>query len=136
MATQTDERRTAPRTSTKKPAAASAATALLSTMNPEMILDLVQRLGLVDMVVGKVKSRIEDADIDDILDEVVAYVRRNPEVLVVALGAVTVAAAVIVFLDRAREWDGSERRTMPRETSAPGRVRRTTTADAKRRASA
>jgi hypothetical protein len=76
----------------------------------DTILDLVERLGLVDVVLGRVKSRIEETDIDEILDDAADYLRRNPEVLVVTLGAVTVATGLLVWLNNRREWDGSERR--------------------------
>ncbi|HYC49132.1 MAG TPA: hypothetical protein VEK79_13970 [Thermoanaerobaculia bacterium] len=92
----------------------------------DTLIDLVERLGLVDIVVGRVKSRIEETDVDDLLDEATEYLRRNPEVLVVTLGAVTAATGLLVWLNSRREWDGSERRTPVNVTSAPGRVRRTT----------
>ncbi|HEX8619379.1 MAG TPA: hypothetical protein VF911_17495, partial [Thermoanaerobaculia bacterium] len=53
------------------------------------LIDLVERLGLVDIVLGRVKSRIEETDVDEVLEDVTEYLRRNPEVLVVSLGAVT-----------------------------------------------
>jgi hypothetical protein len=93
----------------------------------DTLIDLVERLGLVDMVVGRVKSRIEETDVDEVLEEATEYLRRNPEVLVVTLGAVTIATGLLVWLNSRREWDGSERRTRPAAvTAAPGRVRRTT----------
>lgn len=76
----------------------------------ETLVDLVERLGLVDMVVGKVRSRIEETDIDELLDEGTAYLRRNPEVLVATLGAATVATGLVVWLNSRRAWDGHERR--------------------------
>ncbi|HWO46483.1 MAG TPA: hypothetical protein VNM41_00350 [Solirubrobacterales bacterium] len=93
----------------------------------DTILDLVERLGLVDVVLGRVKSRIEETDIDEILDDAADYLRRNPEVLVVTLGAVTVATGLLVWLNNRREWDGSERRNTGGGTtsSSPGKVRRT-----------
>lgn len=97
------------------------------TAATDTLIDLVERLGLVDIVVGRVKSRIEETDVDDLLDEATEYLRRNPEVLVVTLGAVTAATGLLVWLNSRREWDGSERRTSPVTVStAPGRVRRTT----------
>lgn len=94
----------------------------------DTLLDLVERLGLVDVVLGRVKSRIEETDLDELLDEVTDYLRRNPEVLVVSLGAVTVATGLLVWLNNRREWDGSERRGSAgaRVTSSPGRVKRST----------
>ncbi len=76
----------------------------------DTLVDLVQRLGLVDIVVGRLKSRIEDTDIDELFDEVADYMRRNPEVLVVTLGSITVATGLLVWLNKQREWDGKERR--------------------------
>jgi hypothetical protein len=76
----------------------------------ETIVDLVDRLGLVDIVLGRLKSRIEETDLDELFDEVADYLRRNPEVLVVSLGALTVATGLLVFLNSRREWDGAERR--------------------------
>ena len=49
---------------------------------------------------GIVQQRLEDVDIDDLIDEVGNYLRKNPEVLVVSLGAVTIAAGALVFLNR------------------------------------
>jgi hypothetical protein len=67
------------------------------------ILDIVERLGLVDMLIDRVKQRLEEVDIDEILDELGDYLRRNPEVLVVCLGAVTIASGALVFLNRRRQ---------------------------------
>ena len=78
--------------------------------NTDNLIDLVERLGLVDLIVGRVKSRIEETDIDEVLEEATDYLRRNPEVLVVTLGAVTVATGLLVWLNNRREWDGGERR--------------------------
>ncbi|HYH07639.1 MAG TPA: hypothetical protein VEK11_11340 [Thermoanaerobaculia bacterium] len=105
----------------------------------DTILDLIERLGLVDIVLGRVKSKIEETDIDDLLDEVQDYLRRNPEVLVVSLAAVTIATGLLVWLNSRREWDGNERRGTgagagttgtgrARTSSAPGRIKRTTPA--------
>src|SRR5438270_12397619 len=76
------------------------------------VLDLIQRLGLLDIAVDKVRARIEAADIDDIHDDATDYLRRNPDVVVVLLGTVTVAAGMHVYLERAdrrrncrREWE-------------------------------
>lgn len=99
------------------------------------ILELVERLGIIDIVLGKMKSRLEETDIDELFDEAKEYLKRNPEVLVVSLGALTVATGLLVFLNARREWDGTERRmTDSGATPKPvrvstGRVRRTTAAD-------
>lgn len=76
----------------------------------DTLVDLVTRLGLVDIVVGRLKAKIEETDIDELFDDVTDYLRRNPEVLVVSLGAVTLATGLLVFLNNRREWDGAERR--------------------------
>ena len=95
----------------------------------DTLVDLVERLGLVDIVVSRVKSRIEETDVDDLLDEATEYLRRNPEVLVVTLGAVTAATGLLVWLNSRREWDGGERRKTSGSTaSASARPRRTTSA--------
>ncbi|HVG24358.1 MAG TPA: hypothetical protein VND45_09415 [Thermoanaerobaculia bacterium] len=110
----------------------------------ETIIDLVSRLGLVDIVVGRMKSKLEETDLDDLFDEVADYLKRNPEVLVVSLGALTVATGMLVWLQARKEWDGDERRGFggadddddddddddaPRATTSTGRVRRTTPAN-------
>lgn len=76
----------------------------------DSLIDLVERLGLVDLIMGNVKSRIAETDVDEVMDDAIDYLRRNPEVLVVTLGAVTVATGLLVWLNKRREWDGSERR--------------------------
>jgi hypothetical protein len=81
-----------------------------SSVSTEGLLDLVERLGVVDLVVGRVKAKIEETDIDDLFDDVTDYLKRNPEVLVVSLGAITVATGMLVWLNERREWDGEERR--------------------------
>ena len=43
-------------------------------------------------------------------DEVATYLKRNPEVLVVSLGTLTIATGLLVFMNSRREWDGGERR--------------------------
>jgi hypothetical protein len=97
----------------------------------DTLIDLVERLGLVDMVVDRVRSRIEETDVDEVMNEATEYLRRNPEVLVVTLGAVTIATGLLVWLNSRREWDGSERRNeasssrpVAAASAAPGRVRR------------
>ncbi|HEV7768035.1 MAG TPA: hypothetical protein VGQ76_23735 [Thermoanaerobaculia bacterium] len=82
----------------------------------DTLIDLVERLGIVDVIISRVKARIDEADFDDVIDEVTDYLRRSPEVLVVSLGAVTVAAGLMVWLNSRREWDGDERRE-PRRAS-------------------
>ena len=93
----------------------------------DALLDLVERLGLVDLIVGRIKSRIEETDLDEMMEEITDYLRRNPEVLVVTLGAITVTTGMLVWLNNRREWDGTERRNAA--TSSPGRVKRTVALD-------
>ncbi len=64
------------------------------------ILDIVDRLGLVDLIVDRLKARLDDVDTDQIIDEIADYLKKNPEVLVVSLGAVTIAAGALVYLNR------------------------------------
>ena len=92
----------------------------------DTLVDLVTRLGLVDIVVGRLKAKIEETDIDELFDDVTDYLRRNPEVLVVSLGAVTLATGLLVFLNNRREWDGSERRggEGSSRTTSSGKVRK------------
>ncbi|HEX6096813.1 MAG TPA: hypothetical protein VF432_10860 [Thermoanaerobaculia bacterium] len=100
-----------------------------SSAATETIVDLVTKLGLVDIVVGRLKAKIEETDVDDLFDEITDYLRRNPEVLVVSLGAITVATGLLVFLNNRREWDGTERRSGDEDDDTPvrtstGRVRK------------
>ena len=99
-----------------------------SAVGSEALLDLVERLGLVDLILGRVRSKIEDTDVDEVMEEVTDYLRRNPEVLVVTLGAVTVATGLLVWLNSRREWDGSERRRGATAGSSAGRPRRSAAA--------
>jgi len=69
-----------------------------NAMSTENLIDIVQRLGLVDMVVNRLRARVEATDIDEMIDDVTNYFRRNPEMVVVALGTLTVGAAAVVFL--------------------------------------
>jgi len=113
---------------TKKKNSAGAKGVLRSVVGPtsaDTLLDLANRLGLADLVIGQVKAKIEGTDVDEVLDEVTDYLRRNPEVLVVTLGAVTIATGLVVWLNKRREWDGDERRvTAPRAVSSPARAKR------------
>ena len=95
--TRGSSRRTSAGSSRTRSSAARGAAAGLSTA---AIFELVERLGLVDMVVDRVKGRLEEVDIDELLDEVGLYLKRNPEVLVVSLGAITIAAGALVYLKK------------------------------------
>lgn len=94
--------------------------AIRNSVSSETIVDLITRLGLLDIAVDKVRARIEQTDLDDVLDDVTDYLRRNPEVVVVLLGTITVAAGMIVYLERAerwRNWNGErEEEEKPRAT--------------------
>ena len=90
-------------------------------MSADTILDIVERLGLIDVVVDRLRTRLEEVDIDELLDEIGDYLRRNPEVVVVALGTVTVVAGAMVYLgrrDREDRDDVPERRTAPRKAAS------------------
>jgi hypothetical protein len=91
-----------------------------SSLSGTAIIDIVERLGLVDMVVDRLKQRLEDVDVDELVDEVADYLKRNPEVLVVSLGAVTIAAGALVYLNR-RKDGGRDREPRPTSTSAAKR---------------
>ncbi|MBV8519502.1 MAG: hypothetical protein JO197_19080 [Acidobacteria bacterium] len=105
----------------------------------DALIDLVEKLGIVDLVIGRLKSRIEETDLDELFDDISDYLKRNPEVLVVSLGTMTVATGILVWLNSRREWNGEERRessagasesssSSSHTTAAPGRVRRTSAA--------
>jgi hypothetical protein len=80
-------------------------------LNSAALFDIVDRLGVVDLVVDRMKSRLEEVEVDDVLDEIGDYLKRNPEVMVVALGAITIAAGALVYLNKRNE------RPAPRETA-------------------
>ena len=82
-----------------------------SVLNTAALLDIVERLGVVDMVVDRIKGRLEEVDLDDLLDEAGDYLKRNPEVLVVSLGAITIAAGALVYLNKRSGGGSSTRRT-------------------------
>lgn len=76
--------------------------AAAAALSPDAILELIDKLGVKDLVVNQLRSRLESIDLDSLIDDGVDYVRRNPEVLVAILGAITVTAGLIVFLDARR----------------------------------
>lgn len=71
-----------------------------SAVSSETVVDLISRLGLLDIAVDKLRQRLESADIDDFFDDLGDYLKRNPEVIVVLLGTITVAVGMIVYLER------------------------------------
>jgi hypothetical protein len=85
------------------------ATAALAT---EGVLGLVQKTGLAEILTSQIKGKIEEQDFDELVDDAREYLSRNPEVLVISLGALTIATGIVVWLQQRREWDGSERRTL------------------------
>jgi hypothetical protein len=97
--------------------------AVAKSLSADSLLDLANRLGLADLVIGQVKAKIEGTDVDEMLDDVTDYLRRNPEVLVVTLGAVTIATGLVVWLNNRREWDGGERRNGPSASPTKRRAR-------------
>lgn len=108
----------------KKSGARTLRNVVTSAAATETLLDLVERLGLVDLVVGQMKAKIEETDLDELFDEVRDYMKRNPEVLVVTLGAITAATGLLVWLNSRREWDGTERRGYATESSSGNRTRK------------
>ena len=113
-------------TAKKKKSSTALRSVVGGSLGAETLIDLVEKLGLVDIVVGRLKSRIEETDLDDLFDELADYMKRNPEVLVVSLGAITVATGLVVFLNSRREWDGTERRGTGKRT--PVRAKRSAAA--------
>jgi hypothetical protein len=96
-----DDRGNTSRSSSKSGGARRRSSSLAgSGLSTAAILDIVERLGLVDLIVDRLKARLDDVDTDQILDEVADYLKKNPEVLVVCLGAVTIAAGALVYLNR------------------------------------
>jgi hypothetical protein len=98
-------------TRSRTSAGARGAAAGLSTA---AMFEIVERLGLVDMVVDRIKARLEEVDVDDLLDDIGDYLKRNPEVLVVSLGAVTIAAGALVYLNKRND---SSRTSRPKTSS-------------------
>ena len=113
---EADDRETPIRRSSGKGRSGGLKTAA-AALNSAALFDIVERLGVVDMVVDRVKGRLEEVDIDDLLDEIGDYLKRNPEVLVVALGSVTIAAGALVYLNKRNDRDDRG----PREAREPGR---------------
>jgi hypothetical protein len=101
---------------------------------------VIERLGLLDLVVPSVKSRLERIDTDELMENAVAAVRRTPEILVVLLGSLTVTTGLIVyFIERTaqqeREEERRERseawRSQPTAASAPRPAKRRSAASRK-----
>ena len=95
---------------TKKKTASTLRNVALAAAGTDGLLELVERLGLVDIVLGRLKSRLEETDLDDLFEDLKDYLKRNPEVLVIGLGTLTIATGLMVWLNARREWDGADRR--------------------------
>ncbi|HEV7426083.1 MAG TPA: hypothetical protein VGQ46_06915 [Thermoanaerobaculia bacterium] len=98
---------------------------------------VIERLGLLDLVVPPVRSRLERIDTEELMDNAVAAIRRTPEILVVLLGSLTVTTGLIVyFIERTAQQEREEERRERSEawrsqpTAAPAR------SSAKRRSAA
>lgn len=94
-----------------------------SAVTTETILDIVEKLGLIDLITSRLRARLEEVDVDELVDELGEYVRRNPEVLVVALATITVSAGLIVYLNSRRDDDrdsdrGRDEEATPRVAAA------------------
>jgi len=85
----------------------------VSTVSAEAILELIEKLGVKDLLINRLRMRLEDMDIDAVIDDALDYSRRNPEVLVIALGALTIATGAIVFLEQRRSTDMSYEEMTP-----------------------
>lgn len=79
----------------------------VSTLSADALIELVEKLGLKDILVSRLRDRIENADIDGLIDDAMLYLRRNPEALVILLGAITVATGAIAFLEQRRPHETS-----------------------------
>ncbi|MCU1348424.1 MAG: hypothetical protein JWO56_1454 [Acidobacteria bacterium] len=89
--------------------------------------DLIQRLGLIDLIIPTIRARVQKIDADTIVDDAVEYLRRNPEILVVLFGSLTVTTGLIVYLVRRAEEEEreAERRREERSESRPSPKSRT-----------
>ena len=76
-----------------------------TAITPETVLNLIGQLGLTDLVMSRVRARIKETDVDDLLDDALAYLKRKPEVLVGLLAVTTMAAGVALFLKSGDDWD-------------------------------
>ena len=80
--------------------------------------DLIQRLGILDLIVPTIRSRVQKIDAEAVLDDAVEYLRRNPEILVVLFGSLTVTTGLIVYLVRKAEEEEREAQRRREERSA------------------
>jgi hypothetical protein len=98
--------------------------------------NLIDRLGLMDLVIPAVRSRLKKIDTEALIDDVFDYVQRNPEILVVIFGSLTITSGLIVYLVRKAEEEEREERERerrrereegdrPRSSSSKSRKRRT-----------
>jgi len=83
--------------------------------------DLIQRLGLMDLIIPTIRSRVQKIDAEEILDDAIEYLQRNPELLVVIFGSLTITSGLIVYLVRRAEEEEREaqRRREERSSSRP-----------------
>ena len=114
--TYSEEPRRSSASSSSRSRGAKVARAAGAALTPEAIMDLVGKLGLMDMVTDRIRARVQELDIDQLLDDAADYIRRNPEVLVIAMGTVTIATGAMVFLSR-RDDDDSRPRRSSRDVS-------------------
>jgi hypothetical protein len=72
---------------------------------------VIERLGVLDMVVPPIRSRLERIDTEELMDNAVNAIRRTPEILVVLLGSLTVTTGLIVyFIERTAQQEREEER--------------------------
>lgn len=95
-------------------------------------VDLIQRLGLIDLIIPTLRSRVEKIDAEAVLDDAVEYLRQNPEILVVIFGSLTVTTGLIVYLVRRAEEEEREAQRR-RDESSSSRTSAKSRTQAKRR---
>lgn len=98
--------------------------AVAGSISADTLVEFVERLGVVDLITARLKSKLEETDIDELFEDATEYLKKNPEVLVVSLGAITVASGLLVWLNARREWEGGEARDTRPSTPSTGRVRK------------
>lgn len=76
--------------------------------------NLIDKLGLMDLILPAVRSRLKRIDTEAVIDDVFEYVQRNPEILVVIFGSLTITSGLIVYLVRRAEEEERQQRERER----------------------
>ena len=95
-----DDRGTTSRSSSKSGSSRRRSGGAAAGLSTAAILDIVERLGLVDLIVDRLKARLDDVDTAPLPDDVADYLKKPTEVIVVTLGAVTIASGAHLSLHR------------------------------------